>query len=161
MNPVHIVTYLLKARTVEPEKQPLLVNGSEIIFLSRQRLGKHIRIGLQQYRYCWKRCFLRWSVPRRYKEENCGNRVSNPRGGGVKYLHRDTACLKSETVKYAREFQGTRTRERLRWQGPAAYTNERTVLSSERAPHKNKTVSNSYKYLVMITKWGSTPRLTD
>jgi hypothetical protein len=29
--------------------------------------------------------------------------------------------LKSETVKYGREFQGTRTRERLRWRGPAAY----------------------------------------
>jgi hypothetical protein len=48
--------------------------------------------------------------------------------------------LKSETAKYGRESLGTRTRERLRWQGPAAYTNDRLVLSSERAPHKNKTV---------------------
>jgi hypothetical protein len=30
--------------------------------------------------------------------------------------------LKSETVKYGRESQGCWTRERLRWQGPAAYT---------------------------------------
>jgi hypothetical protein len=48
--------------------------------------------------------------------------------------------LKSETVKYGRESQGARTRGRLRWQGPAAYTKDRPVLSSERAPHKNKTV---------------------
>jgi hypothetical protein len=41
----NIVTYLLKARNVEPEKQPLLADGSEIIFVSRQtkeRLGKHV-----------------------------------------------------------------------------------------------------------------------
>jgi hypothetical protein len=49
--------------------------------------------------------------------------------------------LKSEAVKYGREYQGARTRERLRWQGPAAYTKERSVLSSKRAPRKNKTVT--------------------
>jgi hypothetical protein len=32
-----IVSYLLKARTVEAEKQPLLANGSERTFISRQR----------------------------------------------------------------------------------------------------------------------------
>jgi hypothetical protein len=36
------VAYFLKARTVEPEKQLLLANGSETIFVSRQRLGKHV-----------------------------------------------------------------------------------------------------------------------
>jgi hypothetical protein len=39
---VSIVTYLLIARTVDPEKQPLLANGSESTFVSMQRLGKHI-----------------------------------------------------------------------------------------------------------------------
>jgi hypothetical protein len=34
------VEYLLKARTVGPEKQPLLVNGSERTFVSMQRLQK-------------------------------------------------------------------------------------------------------------------------
>jgi hypothetical protein len=58
--------------------------------------------------------------------------------------------LKSETVKYGHEFQGTRTRERLRWQGPAAYTKDRSVLSSERAPHKNKTVTVK---LINIWSW--------
>jgi hypothetical protein len=27
---------------MEPEKQPLLANGSETTFVSRQRLGKHV-----------------------------------------------------------------------------------------------------------------------
>jgi hypothetical protein len=53
----------------------------------------------------------------------------------------ENGSLKSETVKYGRESQRTRTKERLRWQGPAAYIKDRPVLSSERAPHKNKTVT--------------------
>jgi hypothetical protein len=48
---------------------------------------------------------------------------------------------KKDRVKYGREIQGTRTRERLRWRGPAAYTKDRPVLSSERAPHINKAVT--------------------
>jgi hypothetical protein len=55
----------------------------------------------------------------------------------------EKGSLKSETVKYGRESQGTQTRERLRWQAPAAYTKGRPVLSSEKAPHKNKTVTVS------------------
>jgi hypothetical protein len=64
--------------------------------------------------------------------------------------------LKSETVKYGHEYQGTRTRERLRWQGPAAHTKDRLALSSERAPHGNKsvTVKQQKKYLVMSSRWG-------
>jgi hypothetical protein len=53
----------------------------------------------------------------------------------------EMGSLKSETAKYGREYQRTRTRERLRWEDPAAYTKGRSVLSSERAPHKNKTVT--------------------
>jgi hypothetical protein len=53
----------------------------------------------------------------------------------------EKGSLKSEIVKYGCEYQGTGTRERLRWQGPAAYTKHRPVLWSERAPHKNKTVT--------------------
>jgi hypothetical protein len=49
--------------------------------------------------------------------------------------------LKSETAKYGHESKGTRSRERILWQEPAAYTKDRPVLSSERSPHKNKTVS--------------------
>jgi hypothetical protein len=46
--------------------------------------------------------------------------------------------LYSETVKYGSESQETRTRERLRWRGPAVYTKDRPVLSSERAPYEKK-----------------------
>jgi hypothetical protein len=48
--------------------------------------------------------------------------------------------LKSETVQYGYESQGTRTGEKQRWKGPAAYTTDRPVLSLERAPPKDKTV---------------------
>jgi hypothetical protein len=76
----------------------------------------------------------------------------------------EKGSLESETVKYGLEFQGTRTRERMRWQGPAAYTKDRSVLSSDRAPHIKKDRNCQIviaKYLVMSPRWGSTPRLTD
>jgi hypothetical protein len=53
----------------------------------------------------------------------------------------EKGSLKCETVKYGLKSQGTRTRERLRWQGPVAYRKDRPDLSSERTPHKNKTVT--------------------
>jgi hypothetical protein len=37
--------------------------------------------------------------------------------------------LESETVKYGRESHGTRTREWLRWRGPAAVVNDRPVVN--------------------------------
>jgi hypothetical protein len=42
----------------------------------------------------------------------------------------EKGSLKSETVKYHRESQGPRTRERLRWQGPVAYAKDRPVFWS-------------------------------
>jgi hypothetical protein len=53
----------------------------------------------------------------------------------------EKGSLRSETVRYGDEFQGTRTRERLSWRGSAVYTKDRPVLSSERTPQKNKTVT--------------------
>jgi hypothetical protein len=50
----------------------------------------------------------------------------------------EKGSLKSETIKHGRESQGIRTRGRLRWQGPEAYTKDRPVVSSERAPHKTR-----------------------
>jgi hypothetical protein len=38
----YIAAYLLKAKIVEPEKQPLLANGSKTAIVSRKRLGKHV-----------------------------------------------------------------------------------------------------------------------
>jgi hypothetical protein len=53
----------------------------------------------------------------------------------------EKGSLKCEAVKYGLKSQGTRTREGLRWQGPAEYTKDRSDLSSKRALHKNKTVT--------------------
>jgi hypothetical protein len=53
----------------------------------------------------------------------------------------EKGSIKSETVKDGDKSQGTKTLERLRWQVLTAYTKDRPVLSSERAPHKNKTVT--------------------
>jgi hypothetical protein len=53
----------------------------------------------------------------------------------------EKGSLKTETVKFGRESQKTRTLERLRWQGPAVYTHDKPVLSSERSPYNNKTVT--------------------
>jgi hypothetical protein len=53
----------------------------------------------------------------------------------------EKGSLKSETVKYGQESYGTRTQETLRWREPAAYKKDRPVLSLERAPQKNKTVT--------------------
>jgi hypothetical protein len=94
-----------------------------------------------------------WSAPRLFARQLHGNtplqryitRVeagSNTSNVTLRVVGGDeTGSLKSETVKYGHELQGTRTREKLRWQGPVPCTNDRPAPSSERAPHKNKTVT--------------------
>jgi hypothetical protein len=59
--------------------------------------------------------------------------------------------LKSETVKCGREYQGTRTRERLRWPGPPAYTKDRPVLSAERSSHKKP--DRNWQTVINIWSW--------
>jgi hypothetical protein len=49
----------------------------------------------------------------------------------------EKGSLETETVKYARESQGTRTQERLRWREPAAYT--KADPSSRQRGHHSKT----------------------
>jgi hypothetical protein len=48
----------------------------------------------------------------------------------------EKGSLKSETVKYCRNSQGTRTRETPRYQGPAACTRQTRPLVREGAPQK-------------------------
>jgi hypothetical protein len=75
-----IVAYLLKARTVEPEKHPLLANGSETAFVSRQRLGKHVPAAMDTHatvEVLLETVFSTRSVQKSYKEGNWCNRVSS------------------------------------------------------------------------------------
>jgi hypothetical protein len=73
----------------------------------------------------------------------------------------EKGSLESETVKYGHESHGTRTREWLRWRGPAANLKDRPVLSSERAPHINKLqLSDSNKNQVVSSIWVLIPRQT-
>jgi hypothetical protein len=48
----------------------------------------------------------------------------------------EKGSLKSEIVKYGHESHGTRPREWMCWRWPAAIVNDRSVLSSESAPHQ-------------------------
>jgi hypothetical protein len=72
-----IVAYLLKARTVEPEKQPLLRNDLKrngyTRLVPRQRLVNTFpRKRITQQLACnnGSGVFLRWSMPRGYKWDN-------------------------------------------------------------------------------------------
>jgi hypothetical protein len=136
------VTWRLKAGRVELEET----------YISRQRFDKQIPAATDMQSTIeefWGTVFSTRSVQGGYKEE-FGREYSDTRveagsntstvtlrvvGGDEK------GSFKSETVKYGRKFQGTRTRERLRWQGPAAHTNDRPVLLSERAPHGIKNIT--------------------
>jgi hypothetical protein len=97
----------------------------------------------------WETVFSVGSVQRFIYTRNNTYIIRNPCGGGVEYLHRDPASrrrrrkgsLKYETVNYGHESQRNETRERLRWRGIAAYAKDTSVLSSERAPQKIKTVT--------------------
>jgi hypothetical protein len=80
INPLSIVAYLLKARTVEPEKQRLLVNSSETTLIFRQRLGKHVPVATDTHATIeglLETVFSVWQVQRDYKEDNWGNQVSS------------------------------------------------------------------------------------
>jgi hypothetical protein len=47
--------------------------------------------------------------------------------------------VESGTVKYGHESRWTRTRESLRWRGPASVVKDTLILSSERMLHKGYT----------------------
>jgi hypothetical protein len=44
-----IVAYLLKVRTVKPEKQQLLADSSVTTFVSRQQLSKHVLVAMDKH----------------------------------------------------------------------------------------------------------------
>jgi hypothetical protein len=55
--------------------------------------------------------------------------------------------LESETVKYGHEFRRSRTWEWLRWRGPAAIVNHRSILPWERILHED------YNCKYSVGKW--------
>jgi hypothetical protein len=69
----------------------------------------------------------------------------------VPRLHRERrgpsgwAILEFEVVKYGHESHGNRTREWLRWRGPAAIVKDRPFLSSERMSLKGYDNKGSVK----------------
>jgi hypothetical protein len=76
------VAYLLKSLTTEPEKQPLLANGSERTFLSKQQLGKHNPAAKDKHTTIevrFETVFSTRSLQTGYNEDNCGNRETTVR----------------------------------------------------------------------------------
>jgi hypothetical protein len=111
--------------TPESRNSPLLDNGSlkHVSVTTNRHAIMHELLGM---------VISIWFAPS-YKRGTCVKEGSNTSTVTLRVVGGDeNGSLKSETVKY-----GTRTRVRLRWQGPAAYIEDRPVLSSERAPHKN------------------------
>jgi hypothetical protein len=80
--------------------------------------------------------FLIFILSNRVKECSNTSTVTLREVGGD-----EKESFKSKRVKDDHESQGTRTRGRVRWRGPSAYMKDRPVLSSERTPHNNTTVT--------------------
>jgi hypothetical protein len=81
--------------------------------------------------------------------------VVNPCGGGVEYLHRDPASRrrqrKGKSQIWDSKIWSDSDPRKLRWQGPAAGTNYRPVLSSERVPHKKQ--DRNCQTVINIWSW--------
>jgi hypothetical protein len=124
-------------------------------FVARQRPGKHVSAETDRRAkvVLLEAVFSMRSVQRLYSDSQQPrlmkkNKLTRVEAGSNTYTVTlrvvegdEKGSLKSETVKYGRKSQGTRTRERLRWQGSVAHTKDRPVLSSERAPHGIKNVT--------------------
>jgi hypothetical protein len=131
------MAYLLKARSVEPEKLPLLDNAR--VTRNNEVTARRGVICAVSAEAVKRERFFSYVQPPTCPRVEAGSNTSTVT---LRVVGSDEmGSLKSETVKYGRESQGIRTRERLHWQGLVAYTEDRPVLSSERAPHKNETAT--------------------
>jgi hypothetical protein len=71
-------------------------------------------------------------------------------------------CIKSETVKYGREFpRDSDPRKTSLARASSICKRQTRPLVREGAPRNADHNCHSNKYLVMSARWGSTPRLTD
>jgi hypothetical protein len=69
---LNTVEYLLRARTVELGKQLLLANSSDITFISRQWLGKHVLMASEKHatiEVLLETVFSNWPLQRDYKKD--------------------------------------------------------------------------------------------
>jgi hypothetical protein len=60
--------------------------------VSRKRINKYVPVATNTHttvEFLLKTVFYTWSVQRGYEEDNWGDTVRPPFGGGVEYLHRD------------------------------------------------------------------------
>jgi hypothetical protein len=116
------------------------INSGVMKAVSKERIGKHapvetntqLTIDLPSTQGCFR------SGP-------CRDVTSRKTGTRVQYTVAllvvggdEKRNLESEKVKCGHESYGIRTRERLRWRGPATIVNVRALQSSEREPHINK-----------------------
>jgi hypothetical protein len=143
LNTPHIVMLRPIARQRLSEHVPTLVSmPNNRTSIARQRISTNASLTIEAV-------FSAWSMQCGYKEvfSNMKWRTRAESGSSTSTVTlwviggNGKGSLTSEAVKYGREYQGARTRERLHWQGPAAYTKVRPVLLSETAPHKNTTVT--------------------
>jgi hypothetical protein len=86
----------------------------------------------------------------RQRNTSDNRRIVARRGGGVEYLHRDRASRRRRRKEksnvrdskiWSRVPRDSDPRRITLWWGPTAYSKDRPVLSLERTPHKNKTVT--------------------
>jgi hypothetical protein len=84
------------------------------------------------------------AVPTEIEAQQCLPRGSDSPGWGI---------LESDTVEYGHKSHWTRTREWLRWQGPAI-VNDIRVLSSERVAHTNKHAARKQRN---VRRWKPLP----
>jgi hypothetical protein len=139
-----IFSYISVWLCIYPLLGKILETSNETASVVMQWSGKHASTTIE---LLLETVFSMWTMPRSYlktigaTKSKPVSRRSNTSTVTLRVVGGDEkGSLKYETVKYDGESQWTRTRERLHWLMPAAYTKDRPVLSSERAPPKNKTI---------------------
>jgi hypothetical protein len=118
--------------------------------IARQRISKQAFSKIEML------CFLRGPCRVVIKGEGrCVESGSNTSTVALRVVGSgEKGSFESERVKYGRKSQGTRTREWLRWRGPAAMqTIDSSFHQRERPISTNPQMSDSNKNLVISLKW--------
>jgi hypothetical protein len=116
-------------------------------FLGNDSVNTHTPNSIQ-YPLLGYQCVFCWSDPSLY------NQTPRPATVQTTVTMRvvggdEKGSLKSETVKYGCESKGTRTQERLRWQGPAAYKKSNPLVREgvpQKPDHNCRAVINIWSW---------------